>query len=56
VLRNQYEQQGRPVYPTARLGDDGVIHPRDTRDVLARALAVCANAPLASVGYGIFRR
>ena len=38
-LREQYERQGRPCYATARLWDDGVIDPRDTRDVLAQALA-----------------
>ena len=54
-LRDQYEEQGRPVYSTARLWDDGVIDPRATRDVLAQALAACANAPLGDVGYGVFR-
>ncbi len=54
-LRDQYERQGRPVYATARLWDDGVIDPRQTRNVLATALAACANAPLEDVGYGIFR-
>ena len=46
ALREQYEHQGRPCYSTARLWDDGVIDPRDTRDVLAAALAACAHAPL----------
>ncbi len=54
-LREQYEQQGRPVYSTARLWDDGIIDPRDTRDVLAGALAACANAPLGELGYGVLR-
>ena len=54
-LRDQYEHQGRPLYSTARLWDDGVIDPRDTREVLAKALAACANAPLGGVGYGVFR-
>jgi 3-methylcrotonyl-CoA carboxylase beta subunit len=55
-LREQYEQQGRPVYSTARLWDDGVLDPRATRDVLAQALAACACAPLDEpVGYGVFR-
>jgi 3-methylcrotonyl-CoA carboxylase beta subunit len=54
-LREQYERQGQPVYSTARLWDDGVIDPRSTRDVLATALAACANAPLPPVGYGVFR-
>jgi 3-methylcrotonyl-CoA carboxylase beta subunit len=55
ALREQYEEQGKPWYSTARLWDDGVIDPRDTRDVLARALAASASAPLAPVGYGVFR-
>jgi 3-methylcrotonyl-CoA carboxylase beta subunit len=54
-LREQYEHQGRPVYSTARLWDDGVIDPRATRGVLARALAACAHAPLGDLGYGVFR-
>jgi 3-methylcrotonyl-CoA carboxylase beta subunit len=54
-LREQYERQGNPIYATARLWDDGVIDPRQTRDVLATALAACANAPLEPVGYGVFR-
>src|SRR5215212_5869445 len=55
ALRDQYEHQGRPVYSTARLWDDGVIDPRDTRRVLADALAACRHAPLGDVGYGVFR-
>jgi len=54
-LRDQYEHQGRPVYSTARLWDDGVIDPRATRDVLAVALEACASAPLGELGYGVFR-
>src|SRR5215212_2209259 len=54
-LRDQYEEQGRPLYSTARLWDDGVIDPRDTRAVLGQALAACAGAPLGDVGYGVFR-
>ena len=54
-LREQYEHQGRAVYSTARLWDDGIIDPRATRDVLAQALAACAQAPLEPVGYGVFR-
>ncbi len=54
-LREQYEVQGRPVYSTARLWDDGVIDPRATREVLALSLAACAGAPLEPVGYGVFR-
>jgi 3-methylcrotonyl-CoA carboxylase beta subunit len=54
-LRELYEHQGRPVYATARLWDDGVIDPRATRDVLALALAACAGAPPADIAYGVFR-
>ncbi|HEY4279938.1 MAG TPA: carboxyl transferase domain-containing protein [Conexibacter sp.] len=54
-LREQYERQGNPIYATARLWDDGVIDPRQTRNVLAAALAACANAPLQPLGYGVFR-
>jgi 3-methylcrotonyl-CoA carboxylase beta subunit len=54
-LRDQYEHQGRPVYSTARLWDDGIIDPRDTREVLAQALAAVAQAPLGELGYGVFR-
>jgi 3-methylcrotonyl-CoA carboxylase beta subunit len=55
TLRDQYERQGRPYYATARLWDDGVIDPRDTRDVLGLALSAAGNAPLADVRYGVFR-
>jgi 3-methylcrotonyl-CoA carboxylase beta subunit len=54
-LRAQYERQGHPYYATARLWDDGVIDPRDTRDVLGLGLSAAANAPLAEVRYGVFR-
>jgi 3-methylcrotonyl-CoA carboxylase beta subunit len=54
-LRDQYERQGRPIYSTARLWDDGVIDPRSTRDVLAGALEACSQAPLGDLGYGVFR-
>jgi 3-methylcrotonyl-CoA carboxylase beta subunit len=54
-VREQYERQGNPYYATARLWDDGVIDPADTRTVLGLALSAAANAPLDPVGYGIFR-
>jgi 3-methylcrotonyl-CoA carboxylase beta subunit len=54
-IRDQYELQGNPYYATARLWDDGVIHPTDTRTVLALGLAAAANAPLDPVAYGTFR-
>ncbi len=54
-IRDQYEHQGHPYYATARLWDDGVIDPMETRDVVGLSLAACANAPLPPVGYGVFR-
>jgi 3-methylcrotonyl-CoA carboxylase beta subunit len=54
-IRRQYEDQGNPYYATARLWDDGVIDPVDTRTVLGLALSASANAPLADVRYGVFR-
>ncbi|NTY63106.1 carboxyl transferase domain-containing protein [Mycolicibacterium sphagni] len=54
-IRAQYEGQGNPYYSTARLWDDGVIDPADTRTVLGLALSVTANAPVESVSYGVFR-
>jgi 3-methylcrotonyl-CoA carboxylase beta subunit len=54
-IRQQYEEQGNPYYSTARLWDDGVIDPLDTRTALGLALSACANAPLAPVSYGVFR-
>ncbi|GAA3844686.1 carboxyl transferase domain-containing protein [Saccharothrix violaceirubra] len=54
-IRRQYEDQGNPYYSTARLWDDGVIDPRDTRTVLGLALSVSANAPIEPVSYGVFR-
>ena len=54
-IRQQYEQQGNPYYSTARLWDDGVIDPVDTRTVLGLALSVVGQAPVESVSYGVFR-
>ncbi|WP_407942139.1 carboxyl transferase domain-containing protein [Nocardiopsis tropica] len=54
-IRDRYEEQGSPYYSTARLWDDGVIDPADTRDVLAMALSAARHAPLDPVGYGVFR-
>ncbi len=54
-VRDQYEQQGNPYYATARLWDDGIIDPADTRRVVGLALSAAANAPLGDVGYGVFR-
>jgi 3-methylcrotonyl-CoA carboxylase beta subunit len=54
-IRDTYETQGSPYYSTARLWDDGVIDPADTRTVLGLALDVCANAPLPETSFGLFR-
>jgi 3-methylcrotonyl-CoA carboxylase beta subunit len=54
-IREQYEYQGNPYYSTARLWDDGVIDPADTRTVVGLALSVVAQAPLEPVSYGVFR-
>ena len=54
-IREQYETQGSPYYATARLWDDGVIDPRETRRVLGLALEAARHAPLPPVRYGVFR-
>ncbi len=54
-IRARYEEQGNPYYSTARLWDDGVIDPADTRTVLGLALSAARHAPLEPVGYGVFR-
>jgi 3-methylcrotonyl-CoA carboxylase beta subunit len=54
-IREQYETQGSPYHSTARLWDDGVIDPADTRTVLALALELASRTPLAEPGFGLFR-
>ena len=54
-IRAQYEDQGSPLYSTARLWDDGIITPGDTRRVLAMALDVVSRAPLPEPRFGLFR-
>ena len=54
-IREQYERQGHPYYATARLWDDGIIDPADTRTVLALALAAGADAPVEPTRFGLFR-
>jgi 3-methylcrotonyl-CoA carboxylase beta subunit len=54
-IRAQYDVQGSPYYSTARLWDDGVIDPVDTRRVLGLGLAAAAHAPIPQPSYGIFR-
>ncbi len=54
-IREQYERQGSPYYSTARLWDDGIIDPVDTRRVLGMGLAAAAHAPIPAPSYGVFR-
>ena len=54
-IKTQYETQGHPYYATARLWDDGIIDPADTRRVLALGLAAAQNAPIPEPKFGIFR-
>jgi acetyl-CoA carboxylase carboxyltransferase component len=51
----QYETQGHPYYATARLWDDGILDPPDTRRVLGLALSACLNAPVPESRFGVFR-
>jgi 3-methylcrotonyl-CoA carboxylase beta subunit len=55
-IRENYEREGNPYYATARLWDDGVIDPVQTRDVLGLALGVCLEAPIPEQArFGVFR-
>ena len=54
-IRAQYDEQGSPYYSTARLWDDGVIDPVDTRRVIGMGLAAAAHAPVTAPSYGVFR-
>ncbi len=54
-IRAQYEAQGSPYYSTARLWDDGILAPAETRDALGLALDVCLRGPFDAPGYGVFR-
>lgn len=54
-LRQQYETQGNPYYASARLWDDGVIAPQDTRKILGLGLSAALNAPIESTRFGVFR-
>jgi 3-methylcrotonyl-CoA carboxylase beta subunit len=54
-IRQQYEEQGHPYFASARLWDDGVIDPADTRRVLALALSASLNAPIPETKFGVFR-
>jgi 3-methylcrotonyl-CoA carboxylase beta subunit len=54
-IRATYEREGSPYFSTARLWDDGIIDPLDTRRVLALGLAAALNAPIPATEFGIFR-
>jgi 3-methylcrotonyl-CoA carboxylase beta subunit len=54
-IREQYERQGHPYYSSARLWDDGIIDPIDTRRVLGMALSAALNAPIEQGRFGVFR-
>jgi 3-methylcrotonyl-CoA carboxylase beta subunit len=54
-IREAYEAEGNPYFATARLWDDGIITPAETRDVLARALRICLNAPIGQTSFGVWR-
>jgi 3-methylcrotonyl-CoA carboxylase beta subunit len=54
-LRDQFENEGSPYYATARLWDDGIIAPTETRRILALALSAALNAPVPETKFGVFR-
>jgi 3-methylcrotonyl-CoA carboxylase beta subunit len=54
-ILEKYELEGNPYHSTARLWDDGVIDPAQTRDVLALAISAALNAPIGETRFGVFR-
>ncbi len=54
-IRDQYEQQGNVYYATARLWDDGIINPLDTRRIIGLSISATLNAPISSTHFGVFR-
>jgi 3-methylcrotonyl-CoA carboxylase beta subunit len=54
-IRAQYEAQGHPLYASARLWDDGIIDPAETREIVGRALEAALNAPIPESRFGVFR-
>ena len=54
-IKRLYESQSNPYYASARLWDDGVIHPMDTRHVIALSLSATLNAPIGDTSFGVFR-
>jgi 3-methylcrotonyl-CoA carboxylase beta subunit len=54
-VRAQYETQGHPYYATARLWDDGIVDPAQSRRVLALGISASLNAPIEATPFGVFR-
>jgi 3-methylcrotonyl-CoA carboxylase beta subunit len=54
-ILDQYERQGHPYYASARLWDDGVVDPADTRRLLGLAISASLNAPIEETKFGVFR-
>ena len=54
-ILDKYEREGSPYYSTARLWDDGILDPTETRQVLGLALSACLNRPVSDTQYGVFR-
>jgi 3-methylcrotonyl-CoA carboxylase beta subunit len=54
-IKAKYEEEGSPYHATARLWDDGIILPSETRRVLALAFSACLNAPVEETRFGVFR-
>jgi 3-methylcrotonyl-CoA carboxylase beta subunit len=54
-IHRQYEQQGHPYYATARLWDDGIIDPKETRTVLGLSISAALNGPIETTRFGVFR-
>jgi acetyl-CoA carboxylase carboxyltransferase component len=54
-IATKYEEEGNPYYSTARLWDDGILDPLETRATLALGIAAALNAPIAETHFGVFR-
>ena len=54
-IRQQYEEEGHPYYASARLWDDGIIDPSETRQVLGLSIAASLNGPIENTNFGVFR-
>ena len=54
-IEDMFEEQSHPLYASARLWDDGIIDPRQTRDVLGLSLSAALNAPIDETRFGVFR-